>query len=144
MNEKYRSIYQIARISAGMTQEVAAELIGVAPRTLAGYEAESPIPHGDIVEIMVDVYGTEWLAYEHLRNSTSIGRRFLPKIDFTDIAKSVLVLQKESSDVENVKNCMIKIACDGRIDHHEEDRWSEVSKEVMELAGAALSVVFSK
>lgn len=144
MNERYRSIYQLARLNAGMTQDVAAQLIGVAPRTLAGYEAESPIPHGDVVESMVDVYGAEWLAYEHLRISTSVGRRFLPKIDFTDIAKSVLVLQKESNDVEQIKNTMVQIACDGNIDKHERERWLEVSKEVMELAGAALSVVFSR
>ena len=37
-----------------------------------------------------------------------------------------------------------KIACDGRIDRHEEDRWDEVTKEVFEMAGAALSVVFSR
>ena len=38
---------------------------------------------------------------------------------------------------------MVKIACDGIIHEHEKDRWNEVTKEVLEMAGAALSVVFS-
>ncbi|MCQ4925307.1 hypothetical protein NE686_19540 [Tissierella carlieri] len=92
---------------------------------------------------MVEIYGAKWLGYEHLRLSTQLGKQLLPPINIDDIAKSVLVLQKESSDVEKVKNCMVKIACDGKIDKHEERRWDEVTKEVFKMAGAALSVVFS-
>ena len=57
---------------------------------------------------MAIVYGTKWLGYEHLRLSTKLGQEILPAINIDDIAKSVLVLQKESSDVEDVKTCMVK------------------------------------
>ncbi|CAK7067157.1 hypothetical protein [Tissierella sp.] len=144
MNESCRNIYQLARNVAGLTQIEAAELLSVSLRTLGGYEALNPIPHSDIVHAMVEIYGTKWLGYEHLRLSTQLGKQVLPPINIDDIAKSVLVLQKESSDVEEVKNCMVKIACDGKIDKHEERRWDEVTKEVFEMAGAALSVVFSR
>lgn len=144
MNENCRNIYQLARNVAGLTQLEAAELLNVSVRALGNYESGNTVPHGDIVADMTEVYGTRWLGYEHLRQSTKLGKQILPTIDITDIAKSVLVLQKESGDVENVKSCMIKIACDGNIDKHEEDRWDEVTKEVFEMAGAALSVVFSK
>jgi transcriptional regulator with XRE-family HTH domain len=144
MNGSCRNIYQLARNVAGLTQIEAAELLSVSLRTLGGYEALNPIPHSDIVHAMVEIYGTKWLGYEHLRLSTQLGKQVLPPINIDDIAKSVLVLQKESSDVEEVKNCMVKIACDGKIDKHEERRWDEVTKEVFEMAGAALSVVFSR
>ena len=144
MNESCRNIYQLARNVAGLTQIEAAELLSVSLRTLGGYEALNPIPHSDIVHAMVEIYGTKWLGYEHLRLSTQLGKQVLPPINIDDIAKSVLVLQKESSDVEEVKNCMVKIACGGKIDKHEEIRWDEVTKEVFEMAGAALSVVFSR
>lgn len=144
MNERYRSIYQLARLNAEFTQEFAAGLLMISVRSLADYESGKTIPHGDIVADMTKTYGARWLGYEHLRLSSNLGKQILPEIDITDIAKSVLVLQKESGDVENVKNCMIKIACDGKIDKHEESRWDEVTKEVFEMAGAALSVVFSK
>ncbi|MCQ4921520.1 helix-turn-helix domain-containing protein [Tissierella carlieri] len=144
MNESCRNIYQLARNVAGLTQIEAAERLNVSVRSLAHYESGNTTPHGDIVADMAEIYGTRWLGYEHLRLSTKLGKQVLPAIDITDIAKSVLVLQKESGDVENVKPCMIKIACDGNIDKHEEKRWDEVTKEVFEMAGAALSVVFSR
>lgn len=144
MKERCRSIYQLARNRAELTQEQAAELLNVGTRTLAGYEACAPIPNGEIVDKMVEIYEASWLGYEHLRLSTKVGRRCLPEINIEDIAKSVLVLQKESGDVETIKPSMIKIACDGEVEEHEEKEWSEVTKEVFEMAGAALSVVFSK
>lgn len=144
MNESCRNIYQLARNVAGLTQIEASERLNVSVRALGNYELGNTIPHGDIVADMTEIYGTKWLGYEHLRLSTKLGQEILPSINIDDIAKSVLVLQKESSDVEDVKNCMVKIACDGRIDRHEEDRWDEVTKEVFEMAGAALSVVFSR
>jgi transcriptional regulator with XRE-family HTH domain len=144
MNESCRNIYQLARNVAGLTQIEAAGLLNVSVRALGNYELGTTIPHGDIVADMTVVYGTRWLGYEHLRLSTELGKQVLPAINIDDIAKSVLVLQKESSDVEEVKNCMVKIACDGKIDKHEEGRWDEVTKEVFEMAGAALSVVFSR
>ena len=144
MNRTCRNIYQLARHYADLTQKEAAELLNISIRALGNYELGNIIPHGDIVEEMVKAYGTEWLGYEHLRKSTELGKRILPRIDISDIAKSVLVLQKESNDVDHVKNCMVKIACDGIIHEHEKERWSEVTKEIREMAGAALSVVFSK
>lgn len=144
MNRTCRNIYQLARHYAELTQLEAAELLNVSVRALGNYESGNTTPHGDIVEEMVKIYGTEWLGYEHLRQSTKLGKRILPRIDISDIAKSVLVLQKESNDVDDVKSCMVKIACDGIIHDHEEERWNEVTKEIREMAGAALSVVFSK
>ncbi|NLY44746.1 MAG: helix-turn-helix transcriptional regulator [Tissierella sp.] len=144
MNERYRNIYQLARNIADLTQLEASERLHVNVRTLGKYESGEIVPHSDIVANMVEVYGTSWLGYEHLRQSTELGMEILPAINVDDIAKSVLVLQKESSDVDSVKNCMVKIACDGLIESHEEHRWNEVTKEVFEMAGAALSVVFSR
>lgn len=144
MNESCRNIYQLARNVAGLTQLEASERLNVSVRALGNYESGSIIPHGDIVSDMTKIYSAKWLGYEHLRLSTELGKQILPPIDISDVAKSVLVLQKETTDVENMKSCMIEIACDGKIDKHEEDRWDQVTKEVFEMAGAALSVVFSR
>ncbi|WP_353096373.1 helix-turn-helix transcriptional regulator [Tissierella praeacuta] len=144
MNESCRNIYQLGRNVAGLTQLEAAERLNISVRALGNYEMGKIVPNGDIVASMTEIYGTRWLGYEHLRLSTKLGKQFLPPINVDDMAKSVLVLQKKSSDVEGVKNYMVEIACDGKIDKHEENRWNEVIKEVFEMAGAALSVVFSR
>lgn len=144
MNESCRNIYQIARKNSGLTQLEASELLHISPRSLSAYELEETVPHGDVVFQMVNLYDSKWLGYEHLRISTAVGKQCLPPINVNDLAQSVLVLQKESTDVENLKSCMIEIASNSRVDDYQVERWKEVTKEVFEMAGAALSVVFSK
>lgn len=144
MKKRCRNIYRIARNNADLTQEKAAELLNVSVRSLVDYESGRTIPHEDIVCRMVEVYGAKWLGYEHLRQSSELGKKVLPEINVDDLAKSVLILQKESSDVEDIKNNMVKIACDGVIEKNEENMWNIVTKEVLEMAGAALSVVYSR
>lgn len=144
MAEKCRSIYQLARIISGLTQLEASERLHVNVRTLGKYESGEIIPNPDIVANMVKVYGTQWLGYKHLRQSSELGKQILPPINIDDLAKSVLILQKETADVERIKNCMINIACDSKVENHEEHRWNQITKEIFEMAGAALSVVFSK
>lgn len=144
MKGRCENIYKIARSYTDLTQEKASELLHISPRSLSDYEANKTIPGDDIVCMMVESYGTDWLAYEHLKQSTVVGQRYLPSIDFTDLAKSVLRLQKEVRDVECVNNDMVDIACDGIVEEHENDKWNQVVKEINEMAGAALAVVFSK
>lgn len=144
MKSSCKSIYKLARNYAGLTQEQAAQLMNIGARTLAGYESLKPIPNNYIVEKMVSVYKAKWLGYEHLRCSSELGKKCLPKINIDNIAQSILLLQKESADVENIKSSMIEIACDGKIEKHEELQWNKVTKELQEMAGATLSVVFSR
>jgi len=139
-----KTIYEFARNIAGLSRLQAVERLNVSMRSLGDYESARTIPNNDVVLSMVDVYRTNWLGYEHLRQSSSLGMRVLPPIKFDDIAISVLMLQKETNDVEDVKNCMINIACDNKIEKHEVLRWNEIEKEIRELAGAALSVVYSR
>lgn len=144
MNISCKSIYQLARNYAGLTQEEAAKKLHIGIRTLCGYEALNPVPNSDIVEKMEEVYGTKWLGYEHLRCSSRLGMKCLPSINIDNVAKSVLKFQKELNDIENIKSSMIAIACDGKIKKHEEEAWNNVSKELLEMAGAALAIVFSR
>lgn len=56
---------------------------------------------------------------------------------------SVLQLQKEMADTKAVSSEMIEITCDGKVEKHEENRWAKVHKELRDLVGAALSVIFA-
>ncbi|HHV74294.1 MAG TPA: transcriptional regulator, partial [Thermoanaerobacterium sp.] len=47
-------------------------------------------------------------------------------------------------DLEIVKKDMIKIAADGVVDETEKERWQRVTKEISEMAGAALAVIFAR
>lgn len=64
------NIYQSARKAAGLTQERAAELLGLSVRSLADYESALRLPPNDVADRMVMVYNSQVLAVQHLRNST--------------------------------------------------------------------------
>ncbi|WP_130807673.1 helix-turn-helix domain-containing protein [Senegalia massiliensis] len=140
----YENLYKIARKSTNLTQDIASEFLDISRDSLSAYERGITVAPDKVVCKMIEVYGTSWLAYEHLRTSTEVGRRYLPKIHYSDIAKSVLKFQKEVGDLDRVNSDMISIACDGVIDHHESDRWTSITKEIEEVAGAALSLIFTK
>lgn len=143
MKGNCRNIYANARKKAGLSQEHAAELLNISVRSLADYEAGKTVPADDVVCGMIQHYKTLTLAYLHLKTSTEVGRRYLPDIYATDLAQSVLRLHKEVDDLKLINSDMYEIACDGKVDHNENDRWNIVKKEVREIAGAALSLVFT-
>ena len=55
------NIYQNARKIAGLTQERAAELLGLSVRSLADYESGLRLPPNDIADRMVTVYNSQLL-----------------------------------------------------------------------------------
>lgn len=142
MKSRFRNIYQIARNTAKLTQEQAAELLHVSARSLAEYEAGRTIPGCDTVCMMIDIYETPWLGYQHLKHSTEVGRKFLPDIEFTGLSQSVLRLQKEMEDVTRIKAEMVEVAYDNVVHPYQEEIWEMAEKEVQEMVGAGLGVLF--
>ncbi|AHM56384.1 putative prophage lambdaCh01, transcriptional regulator [Peptoclostridium acidaminophilum DSM 3953] len=144
MKAQCKNMYQNARQLAGLTQLMAAEYLNVSVRSLADYETNRTIPPEDIVCAMDKLYNARWLVYMHMKQNTLLGRIYLPDVEFSDVAKSVLRLQKEMHDLSKINNSMIEIACDGIVDKYEEQKWERITKEVDDVAGAAMALIFSK
>lgn len=53
MPEEYRNIYKIARRNAGITQEAAAEQLGISVEIVRAYETGQRILPNDVVEQIV-------------------------------------------------------------------------------------------
>lgn len=144
MQSNCMNIYKKARLAAGIkSQQVAAEHLHISVRSLADYETGVTVPPEDVVCGMIELYGNRWLGYQHLQEHSEIGRRYLPKIQETDLAVAVLKLQKEVRDIDNIHSAMVEVACDGKIELHEKSLWGSVEKEVSEVAGAAMALVFA-
>lgn len=144
MHSQCTNIYKLARSNTSLTQREASEKMFISLRSIADYETNKTIPPDDVVCMMVEAYNTSWLAYEHLRKSTMVGKKYLPKIKYSELAQSVLMFQKEVNDLDLINTDMINIACDNIIHSHQENRWREVSKEIEDIAGAALSLIFTQ
>ncbi|MGV8153404.1 MAG: helix-turn-helix transcriptional regulator [Alkaliphilus sp.] len=135
------NIYKIARKSALLTQEQAAELLHLSTRSIIDYETDKTRPSDEMVCNMVDLYDSKWLAYMHMK-STAIGKRYLPNIKLSGLPTSVLRLQKEVEDVRKINNDMISIVCDEEVENFEKSQWSCVEKELSEMIGAGLGILF--
>lgn len=133
----------MARKKKRLTQEEACFQIGVADNaTLSRWENGKDIPSIKVIEKIVDVYDDPLLGYLYLQQCTGIGQMVLPTIERRDLGNSVLLLQKEHTDINRVKDAMIEIACDGQIDETEQEQWSMALKEISELASACIGLSF--
>ena len=63
----YPNIYQRGRKTTLLTQEEAAERLGISPETLKRYEGGRLTPPDETVARMCEVYGVSWLALEHAK-----------------------------------------------------------------------------
>ena len=127
------NIYQNARKAAGLTQERAAELMGLSARSLADYEAGLRLPPNDVADRMVTVYNSQLLAVQHLRNSTRIARDLLP--DVQQMALPVYSFADDRLDRE-----LIDIARDGVISEDERERFNHVIDKIRDITAAAIAL----
>lgn len=143
MSPEYRNIYQIARESAGITQEKAAELIDISVESIRAYESGRRIPPGNVVIRMVDIYDARYLAYQHLK-AEEVGQKYLPEIDVKDLPSAILRLQKEVTDFLKSRDELIDITCDGIISAEEMPRYQRILKELDDIVAAIMSLKCAK
>lgn len=144
MAQQYRNIYQIARESTGLTQEKASEYLDISVDSLRAYEGGKRIPPDRIVIKMIEVYDTQYLAYQHLKTSDEVGKAYLPNIEIKDLPAAILRLQKEVNDFLKLRDEMIDITADGIIDEEERERWDVIMKEINDIADAIMALRFAR
>lgn len=145
MHEPYRNIYQTARESAGLTQERAAERIGLSVESIRMYESGRRIPPDDCVVRMIDIYDARYLAYQHIKENVKVSESFIPQnIEIRDLPSAILRLQKEVSDFLKCRDEMIEITCDGVISEDERPRWEAIVKELDDISEAIMCLKFVK
>ena len=143
MQSNCKHIYQAARKIAGLTQERAAELLGLSVRSLADYETGVRIPPNDAAERMVTVYNSQLLAVQHLRNSSQFCRGLLPDVQPMALPEAVLTLVDAVYDFadDRLDRELIDIARDGVISEDERERFDRVVDKIRAITAAALALV---
>ena len=79
MDKRCPNLYQRARLSTGLTQERAAEMLGLSPESLKQYEGGRRVPPDEVVARMVEAYRLPWLALEHSQATDTLG--VLPEVE---------------------------------------------------------------
>lgn len=144
-SENCTTIFQTCRQAAGITQERAAELLGISTRTLAAYESgERPVPPLRAAD-MVDLYGTQFLAMQYLRLYAPFAN-ILPAVERVPLPQAVCQLMAAMAKVEEAKvaDRLLQIAADGRVDDLEEADFEAVLAELEPVISAVLALRYAQ
>ena len=139
------SLYARYRKAAGLTQERAAELLGVAVRTLAAWERGESTPPNLRVLNMVDIYSAPTLAIEHLRYSNIIAYDVLPPLRAVPVAQTVCSLMAAVRRLEalHAGDRLLEIAADGKVDEIERADLDQLLIELEPVVAAAMSLRYA-
>lgn len=139
------SMYARHRNAAGITQERAAELLGVAPRTLQAWERGESTPPNARVLAMCDIYCSPTLAIEHLRYNSIIAYDVLPPVRAVPVAQGVCQLIGALRKLEEIhaEDRLLDIAADGKVDEIERADFDQLLIELDPVMSAVLSLRYA-
>ena len=141
MERKYPNLYQRARLSTGMSQERAAELLGLSPESLKQYEGGKTVPKDETVARMVEAYSCPWLAYEHSQATDLLG--VLPEIEPKPLVMSSVALENRMGELMERLRTLMRIAEDDRVDESEKVEADKISAALWDAAGAIFQAIYA-
>lgn len=144
MSPECRNIYKTARRAAGLTQEAAAEMLGISVESVRAYETSGRFPPNSIVESMVVCYNAQYLAYQHLQETNTLVDGIIPTLCERDLLKLCVRLYNrirrlaDSGELDK----LLAIAEDGFVDAKEREDFDHILCELREVirSGLELSV----
>ena len=144
MPGEYLNPYQKARKTTCLTQEQAAERLGLSAESLKQYELGKRVPANAVVWQMVQIYDTSWLALEHLRD-TSEALGVLPEVTVQSLPTAAIQLINRVLDFadRHRDRQLLRIAEDGVIDDAERPEFDDIVRDLDGIVGAALQVKFT-
>lgn len=137
----YPNIYQRGRKTTLLTQEEAAERLGISPETLKRYEGGRLTPPDETVARMCEVYGVSWLALEHAKATDRLG--VLPEVEPKPLPMATISLTNRLRDAADRLAGLLRIAEDGVIDDAERPEFDDIVQDLRETIAAAYQVIYA-
>ena len=141
MEQKCPNLYKRARLSTGMSQERAAEILGLSAESLKQYEGGRRVPPDDVVSKMVEVYRLPWLALEHAQATDTLG--VMPEVTPRPLPLASIALRNRLHDATGRLDALLRIAEDGIIDDKERPEFDDIVAELRETMTAIYQVIYS-
>lgn len=142
MPEAYTNIYQRARKAALLTQERAAEQLDLSVESVKAYELGGRLPPNATVARMVQIYGTPWLAMEHLQ-ATEAPLEVLPPVRVQGLSTATLFLIDKATALSDEYRELVRIAADGKIDETEEQDFEAIKAAIRDVIQAGYQVIYT-
>lgn len=146
MPQDKRNIYKIAREAKGLTQEAAAEKLGISDSSIRAYETGQRIPPPEVVDLMVIAYDSQLLGIQHLRASADMARSIVPDIREVRLPEAIMeLLDRVYGFVDAHRDReLLRIGKDGIIDDQERPIFDAIVAELGDLVEAAMAVRYAK
>ena len=141
MAPQYPNLYQRGRKTTLLTQEEAAERLGISPETLKRYEGGRLTPPDETVARMCEVYGARWLALEHAKATDRLG--ILPELEPKPLPMATISLTNRLRDAADRLAGLLRIAEDGVIDESERPEFDAIVADLRETIAAAYQVIYA-
>ena len=141
MDKKCPNLYQRARLSTGMSQERAAELLGLSVESLKQYEGGKTVPKDETLAKMVEAYSCPWLALEHAQATDTLG--VMPEVTPRPLPMASIALRNRLQDATGRLDALLRIAEDGVIDEAERPEFDSIVVELRETMAAIYQVIYS-
>lgn len=144
MPEEYRNIYKIARRNAGITQEAAAEQLGISVESVRAYETGQRIPPNHVVSRMVICYDAQRLAVQHVNLHDELASSIIPVIQPRTLMESAVRLYNRLNHFSSSHSVerLLEIAEDGRIDEQERAEFDAIVAELKALIQCGMELRF--
>ena len=141
MPQDKRNIYKIAREAKGLTQEAAAEKLGISDSSIRAYETGQRIPPPEVVDLMVIAYDSQLL-----RASADMARSIVPDIREVRLPEAIMeLLDRVYGFVDAHRDReLLRIGKDGIIDDQERPIFDTIVAELGDLVEAAMAVRYAK
>lgn len=141
MAPQYPNIYQRGRKTTLLTQEEAAERLGISAETLKRYEGGRLTPSDETVAKMCSVYGVPWLALEHAKATDRLG--VLPEVEPKPLPMATISLTNRLRGAADRLAGLLRIAEDGVIDDTERPEFDDIVEDLRETIAAAYQVIYA-
>lgn len=141
MAPQYPNMYQRARKVTLLTQEEAAERLGISAETLKRYEGGRLTPSDETVAKMCSVYGVPWLALEHAKATDRLG--VLPEVEPKPLPMATISLTNRLRDAADWLAGLLRIAEAGVIDDAERPEFDDIVQDLRETIAAAYQVIYA-
>ena len=142
MPQETRNIYKTCRKAAGLTQEAAAERLGISVESLRAYETGQRMPPDEVVEAMSDLYNTLHLIVRHVREKNAMYGRVVPEVPQIGVLEASAKLRNRLdsfAERRGAKRLML-ITEDNVIDDSERPEFDEILEELGEIPALYLAL----
>jgi len=147
MQDEYRNIYKTARRAAGLTQEAAAEKLGISVESLRAYETDQRVPPNDVVLLMSVCYNAQYLAYQHLQETNVLMGRVVPRLEERSLLEVAVRIYNRMAEFQRADSVgrLLALAEDGVIDDDERVVFDKIVADLREIVRSSLELeVFCK